>query len=187
MLVGALVLPLLLVVAPDASPSPAEPHHFGGQRSVGIIADAGFYSGVAAGVQLGTAQYGLHGTFGWLPVLVSAIERGPSSTRSTLKLFSTIQAGADLYALPFRTSAVADIGGSVGYRYNDLLGHGVGFAFQARVDLDATFAIHVIGGLTVYPDGRDRVVRETAGLASADFLFGSSFNIAANLGLLIFP
>lgn len=179
------ILSLLSFVALAVSSSPARADD--GQRSpaLGIAADIGFYNGVGAGGQVTAGMLGLRATAGWNLVLVTA---GDEAEVDSIHAFSTGQLNADLLLLPIQPRPGVQLGAALGYKYNTLLGHGVGLAFDAQLARSRSLSWHLIGGVAYYPSGDERV-RDREDLSGSDlnFPFGSGLQSGASFGITFHP
>ncbi len=165
---------------------PAKPRFDTSQRNLGFFADIGAYSGFGGGVRAGTRTAGVEGSYGWLPILI-ALQNTPADSPH-FEFFSTGQANAAVYWLFFKPGPRADAGLTLGWKYDTLLGHGAGVGGYAQVDLTRALALHVYGGLSIYPRGEPRL-RDTAAIPDdAGFAFPSpNFQLGAGGGLVLFP
>jgi hypothetical protein len=152
------------------------------------VVDVGPYTGGALGAQVGVSGLGLRASAGWNPLLVSTT--APDTLRtSSLHVFSTGQVNVDAFALPFRSASGALVGGSAGYKYNSVLGHGASVAFDAQLVRSRRVRWHFQAGVVYYPDGTERVSAERA-IPQGDhisFPFGARWQAGASIGLAVYP
>jgi hypothetical protein len=151
---------------------------------LGIVANAGLYSGIAAGVELDLRWIGARVSGGYLPLLVVTEQQGSGDI--DLEFFNTGQLNVDLFSLFFRPIPRSRVGLSAAYKYNSLLGHAGGLAFEAQIALGRVVALHLILGLAVYPEGEDRVEEELG--RALDYGFpGAILQGIANIGVVFYP
>jgi hypothetical protein len=120
-----------------------------GQRYFGLAANALTYHGFGLGVQAGTADVGINGAFGWVPVLIAVA----TNDDEPLQFFSTSQIAADAYAMFLHPRPNSGIGFSAGYRKNSLLGSGGAIGGTGYLEWSSALRIQVAGGLLIFPDG----------------------------------
>jgi hypothetical protein len=156
------------------------------RRGVAPLVQLGWYDGCAGGVQFDAGAIALRASFAYFPVILIVREDGFSAgSDSSLELLHSAQGNADFlwyFAAPGERSR---IGLSVGYRYNTLLLHGVGLAFQGDVTLSDSVRLLYTFGLSLHWQGSDRV-RDELGLtsdATFNFPFGAGFQGGAGVGL----
>src|SRR5688572_1974210 len=89
--------------AESATPAPSV-----GQRTLGVLASIGGYSGFGAGLQLGTPTVGLRLIAGWNPLLMTVEEPGDDSP--SIKFFSGWVASPDVYLSLFESKKGAHAG-----------------------------------------------------------------------------
>lgn len=147
---------------------------------VAVVADAGFVTGLAAGAQLELRWIGVRATAGYMPLLVALVttEGDPVD----FNFFNTAQLNLDLFSHFLEPRPGSRLGVALSYRYNTLLRHGAGAAFDALVSLRPRLALHVIAGLTYYPAGNERVEAAVGSFAEASFP-GPSVQGTASIGL----
>lgn len=159
---------------PPPSPREAPP-------LVALVGDAGFLTGVAAGAQLDLRRIGLRATAGYMPLLVALVTTEGETV--DFNFFNTAQLNVELFSLFLEPTPTARVGAALSYRYNTLLQHGAGAAFDALVTLRRRLALHVAAGLTVYPRGNGRVEREIGPFVEASFP-GPEVQGTASVGLV---
>ncbi len=124
--------------------------------------------GIGAGGQLRFGAFGLRASAGYQPLLFVVDRRVDDQDVGDLEFMSSGQLNLDVLLL-----SQAEMGASLGYRYNTLLGHGAALAFQSMFELwrqDFSFSIP----LMYYPEGTNQVLDEL-GLSSQykiNFPFG---------------
>jgi hypothetical protein len=115
--------------------------------------------GIGAGGQLRFGAFGLRATVGYEPLLFVVDRRVDDQDVGKFEFMSSGQLNFDVLLL-----SQSQLGASLGYRYNTLLGHGAALAFQSMFELwgqDFGFSIP----LMYYPEGTDEVLGEL-GLSS---------------------
>jgi len=173
--------------APAAAPAP-EPSAASGpaarpQGMVGVMLHLGAFTGMGAGVQIGTPAVGLRLSGGWEPTLLALTQ--PDGT-SKLKFYSSFLASPDLYVRLASPRSTLQLGAEVGYRYSTLLGSGVAVGGYAQVSL-GKLELLVNGGLLVFPSGETRL-KQKHDLSGYEFSFpGPNVNLGISVGLLFFP
>lgn len=180
-----LVAVLGLVMAADGSVARAQQPPPPSRREtpplVALVGDAGFLTGVAAGAQLDLRWIGLRATAGYMPLLVALVTVEGDAV--DFNFFNTAQLNVELFSLFLEPTPTARVGAALSYRYNTLLQHGAGAAFDALVTLRRRLALHVAAGLTVYPRGNARVERELGPFVEASFP-GPEVQGTASVGLV---
>jgi hypothetical protein len=137
----------------SASGPPAAEAFDTGQRNVAVIADFGFYSGSGLGARLGTPDFGIEATFGYLPILRSYV-RGNDVE---LKFASSYDVGPSIYWLFWRVNPRCSLGLLGSYKYDNLLGHGGGAGVVLQYELSRQWALRAIAGYVVFPDAESRL------------------------------
>lgn len=155
--------------ATGAPPRPSPP-------PVALVADVGLLTGIAGGAQLELGRVGLRATAGYLPLLVALLRLDEDPV--ALRFFHSAQLNLDLFSLFLQPTPAARLGLALSYRFNTLLRHGAGAAFDALVTLRRRLALHLGAGLTYYPAGHDRVA------AAGGPFRGSAFPGPALQGLI---
>lgn len=126
--------------------------------------------GVGAGGQLHSGWLGVRATLAYQP-LMFLVDRDPADKKfGSYQFSSSIQLNADALLM----SPDSEKGASLGYRYNDLLGHGASVAYQSMFDMwGERFSLSF--PVTYYPAASNRV-RDRFGIESnyhINFPFGA--------------
>jgi hypothetical protein len=135
------------------------------QRSFAILALAMPYDGFGFGVRALGPRIGLDLSAGFRPVLASYST--DASKFPELALISAYQLNAALYLGLYRPNLRTDLGVSLGYKYNTLLGHGVGAAFYLKRELGRHFAFLLFVGPAVFPRAEHAIRKQTGWLAGS--------------------
>lgn len=115
-----------------------------------------FADGFGAGGQLRLGAFGLRASVGYEPLLFIVDDDPQDRTFGDVEFSNSAQLNVDTLLF-----TKAEIGGSIGYRYNTLLGHGVAVAYQSMFDLwGQRFSFSI--PLMYFPDATDRVREEHA-------------------------
>src|SRR5215467_8969018 len=140
--------------------APVAPH-FGGQRTTGFGPTISLYSGLGGLVALGTSDVELWLSGGYMPVLIFANERNSTKDVRT-NYYTTAQANADVAIRVLHPSSRLDVFAMLGYKFNTVLGHGLGAGVAVRYDLSATVAALLqIWGFSIFPQATtDRLVTD---------------------------
>jgi hypothetical protein len=141
-----------------------------------------FGDGFGAGGQLRIDGFGLRATLGYEPLLFVMDDDPQDQTLGAIEVSHSGQLNLDSLLL----STKSEVGASVGYRYNTLLGHGVAVAFQSMFDLwrqRFAFSIPVM----YFPEGTERV-RDEYRLSSEykiNFPFGAGIQYGIGVAWLL--
>jgi hypothetical protein len=127
--------------------------------------------GIGGGGQLRSGPFGLRGTVAYQPLLFLVDADPADKTFGAFEFSNSFQLNVD--ALLVGTDS-EEQGGSIGYRFNDLLGHGISVAYQSAFDAwGQRFSLSF--PVTYYPSATQRV-RDKLDIASGDeinFPFGA--------------
>jgi hypothetical protein len=156
----AVLVSLLLAATAAAEPRPGP---------VAIVGQIGWYHGLAVGGELRLGNAGLRASGGANLIILTLVDADTYSL-SSIEVFGTGQLNADAY-LFFPLQGGADLGLSVGAKYNTLLGFGIGGAFEVRKQLRPRLGLGVSVGLVYYPDGADRLVEKEGFPPDVEFNF----------------
>jgi hypothetical protein len=127
--------------------------------------------GVGGGGQLRSGPFGLRATVAYQPLLFLVDADPADKTFGAFEFSNSFQLNVD--ALLVGTDA-EEQGGSVGYRFNDLLGHGISVAYQSAFDAWGQH-FNLSFPVTYYPSATQRV-RDRLDIASGyeiNFPFGA--------------
>lgn len=126
--------------------------------------------GVGGGAQLRSGVFGVRGTASYHPLFLLVDENPTDKKFGAYHFSNSIQFNLDVLLV----GAESDRGGSVGYRFNDVLGHGVTVAYQSAFEAwGQRFTLSF--PVTYYPKATSRV-RERLDIPSGDeinFPFGA--------------
>lgn len=127
--------------------------------------------GIGGGGQLRSGPFGLRGTVAYQPLLFLVDADPADKTFGAFEFSNSFQLNVD--ALLVGTDS-EEQGGSIGYRFNDLLGHGISVAYQSAFDAwGQRFSLSF--PVTYYPSATQRV-RDELDIASGyeiNFPFGA--------------
>jgi hypothetical protein len=127
--------------------------------------------GIGGGGQLRSGPFGFRATVAYQPLLFLVDADPADKTFGAFEFSNSFQLNVD--ALLVGTDA-EEQGGSVGYRFNDLLGHGISVAYQSAFDAwGQRFSLSF--PVTYYPSATQRV-RDKLDIASGyeiNFPFGA--------------
>jgi hypothetical protein len=135
-----------------------------------LVATLGWYSGAAVGGEFRLGPLGLRLTGGGNLTMLTVSDADDHEVDS-FHIFATGQGNADLYAYPIRLDNGLELGISAGARYNSLLGVGYGGALEGRRQLGPRTGLSASFGVTVFPDGEDRVIDKKDFPSDVDFNF----------------
>jgi hypothetical protein len=137
--------------------------------------------GIGAGGQLRFGAFGLRASAGYQPLLFVVDRRVDDQDVGEIEFMSSGQLNLDVVLL-----SQSEIGASLGYRYNTLLGHGAALAFQSMFELwqqDFSFSVP----LMYYPQGTNQVLDEL-GLSSeyhVNFPFGGGIQYGVGVAWVL--
>jgi hypothetical protein len=140
--------------------------------------------GAAAGAEVRIGPAGLRATAGvdLVPIILSDAD---SHQIDSIEVDGTWQLNGEVFLFPLRLENGTEIGFSLAIRHSDVLGNGGGAAVELRRQLRRRIGITVAGGLTVFPDGTERI-REDHDLGpevDVDYPFGADLHLGATVGL----
>jgi hypothetical protein len=132
--------------------------------------------GVGVGGQWRSGVFGLRGTVAYQPLLFLVDADPADKTFGAFEFSNSVQLNFDAMLVTTDTGQ----GGSLGYRFNDLLGHGISVAYQSKFDLwgqhfDLSFPV------TYYPGATGRV-RDKLGIDS-DYEINFPFGAGLQFGM----
>lgn len=125
--------------AEAAGDVPATKAHFGGQRSIGFGPAAGFYTGAGAAVVLDAAPVGLVISGGYFPVLIFG--NRVEGKAITFDYYGSEQISGDVLIGPLYRHKRVTIDFMFGYRYNTVLGSGIGVGARIAYDLSRVISL----------------------------------------------
>ncbi|MGH7440677.1 MAG: hypothetical protein ACRENE_33715 [Polyangiaceae bacterium] len=168
---------------PPASAPASEPRHFGSQRSLGFGPIVGLdVLGAAVGAQLDVV--GLWITGGYAPVFVFG-NRYDELRTFTADYYGSGQVGADVTLMLLHPTPKLDAGLLLGYRYNSVLAHGIGFGAIAVLDFTPSLAGFLLVEPEVFPDAQSQI--NAAGYPSDRQASLPALQGGASVGLLVYP
>jgi hypothetical protein len=132
--------------------------------------------GVGVGGQWRSGVFGMRGTVAYQPLLFLVDADPADKTFGAFEFSNSVQLNLDAMLVSTDTG----VGGSLGYRFNDLLGHGISVAYQSKFDLwgqhfDLSFPV------TYYPGATGRV-RDKLGIAN-DYEINFPFGAGLQFGM----
>jgi hypothetical protein len=138
--------------------------------------------GVGLGGQLRSGMFGVRATFTYQPLLFLVDADPADKTFGAFEFSNSAQLNIDVLLVGTATEK----GGSIGYRFNDLLGHGVTLAYQSTFDAwGQHFSLSF--PVTYYPGATGRV-RDKLGIASnyeINFPFGAGLQFGMGAALIL--
>ncbi|MFZ5892989.1 MAG: hypothetical protein ACOY0T_18150 [Myxococcota bacterium] len=162
-------------LAPVAAPAGAISH----QRHVALL-----LTGLASyglGASFATPNLGVELGFGYTPILAT-YSRDARDTPD-FHFISSFEFSAVPFFEFYRVSPRTTLGAAAGYRYNNVLEHGVQAALFIRYDLSPRWALHLFIGPLVYPRAEARIRKHeglpaggsvSSGIAALHGLFAAS-------------
>lgn len=137
--------------------------------------------GFGAGGQLRYEAFGLRATLGYEPLLFVVDDDPGDQTLGDIEFSHSAHLSLDTLLM-----TKSEVGASLGYRFNTVLGHGVAVAFQSMFDLwRQRFAFSI--PLMYFPKGTERV-RDEYGLSSdyrINFPFGAGIQYGIGVAWLL--
>jgi hypothetical protein len=175
---------LLLVVPAVARAEPARPED-PGQRVLGMVATVGFYDGAALGARAGGRHAGLEGSIAYAPVFSTYRTSGLLSTRPFY--IHAAQINLSVFVVVWR-GARAQVGVTLGYKWNSVLTHGIGAGIYANYELSKSWGARIIGGPVFFPGGA-RSVRDTSFIPGGGSVshYSTTIHSGLNFGLVWYP
>lgn len=171
----------LVVVAALASSAQADDSKY-----VGVKATLGVYDGIGAGVRVGDSRVGVQVIGAWQPLIVTS--KTDDLSTPDVDVYSTFQANADVYFLFSEPTPRSSIGLTAGYKGSTHLGHGGGLGFYVAIDAHQRTSYFLIGGVTWFPDGEERLRDKKDIPMDREFAFpGPAWNVGVNLGVDFAP
>jgi hypothetical protein len=160
----------------DAKSSEADPLTKGGQRNFAFGAQLGAYVPSGLSLQLGSPDVALGLSGGFMPIIFN------EKPNSIGFLVSGEAEGALLIRLA-NVAGTTPMGLRLGYRYNTVLGHGIGLGGYAERRLTKVVALVGSYGLTIYPNAFDGIRDEGHDPFGAAGVIGGGLSV----GLLFYP
>jgi hypothetical protein len=168
---------------PDLSSEQSEPALH--QRNIGLLATVGTFQGFGAGMRLGSPAIGVQGTFGW----TFTLQRVTHEDDATEFLFrGGYMASGDVYVRAYESKTHSAAGLLLGYRYFNVLGHGIAVGGYGLLRLHGAVDGFIQGGAILFPDGESRLRRLEQLGNQPDFDWpGPRFTTHLNVGAFLFP
>jgi hypothetical protein len=110
---------------------------------------------VGAALLARAAPIGLLLSGGYMPLLIFGNDSASDALR--VNYYSSAQLNADLAIGPLSRHAKADLSLLLGYRYNSVLGHGVGAGIAIELWLSESVAATVLAGPSLFPSAQSRL------------------------------
>lgn len=147
------------VARPEPTPiSPVSEASAPARGPFALLLSVGFYSGMGAGVRVGTPDVGLNAMAGWQPMLVVLNQGGTSRDFS---FYSTFQVTPEVYVRVYSPKPATHLGLLGGYRYNSFVGHGGGFGGYLQIPLgQSAIDLNVSWAVSFFPGGEDAAKRD---------------------------
>lgn len=181
-MVAAMLVRALVMLAALAATARADSYSL-----FAVEATFGVYDGIGAGVRVGDARVGVHLIGAWQPLFVTS-QSGDLVPEPRIDVYSTVQANADLYVLFSEPTPRSSIGLTAGYKGSNILGHGGGIGFYATIDAHKQVSYFIMGGVTWFPQGEDRLREKKSIPDDRELTFpGPAFNAGANFGIAFSP
>jgi hypothetical protein len=152
---GAAFPAAALSIALLAAASPASATEDTPVRSFAIGPIAGVYSGFGAAALLRAEPVGLWLSGGYMPLLIVGSESTSNATR--FNFHSSVQMNADAVIGPVSRRGHTDLSLVVGYRYNSVLGHGVGAGIAIEIGIAEHWAATVLVGPSIFPSAESHL------------------------------
>lgn len=170
------------LAADDARPDAAR---LAGQRSFGFGPTVGVWSGIGAVAGGGgeTLKAWLSG--GYAPVLVFANARTPDKA-IRFNAYSAYQLNGDIELVLARRPRL-EIGALLGYKFNNVIGHGGGAGLDLRYDIGPKVALGIAAGLAVFPSAKHRLDTNYAYPTDRNPGVTPALQGGANFGLIFYP
>jgi hypothetical protein len=124
-------------------------------RSLAVGPIAGIYSGFGAAALLRAEPVGLWLSGGYMPLLIVGSESTSNATQ--FDFHSSVQVNADGVIGPVSRRGRTDLSLVVGYRYNSVLGHGVGAGIAIEIGIAAHWAATVLVGPSLFPSAESHL------------------------------
>ena len=141
-----------------------------GRRRLNPLVIFSAADGLGVGAQVRSGVFGLQGSVAYQPLLFLVDKDPADKTFGAFEFANSIQLNVDAMLVGVQS----ETGGSIGYRFNDLLGHGVTLAYQSVFEMWGEH-FNLSFPVTYYPAATSRV-RDRLGIASGyeiNFPFGA--------------
>jgi hypothetical protein len=181
------VAPLIAVLACGAGvrAEPVPVAWEAAQRSIGVGATIGVWSGIGGIVGGGGDRVKGWLSGGYAPVLVFANARTPDKA-VRFNAYNGYQLNGDLEIVAMKR-ARTEVGILLGYKFNSVIGHGGGAGVGVLYDLGPKIALDLSGGVAIFPAAKDRLDRNFAYPTDRSPGLTPVIQGGANLGLIFYP
>lgn len=169
----------------DAGSTTAEParEKVISRYDISPLVFAGFAEGVGGGLQLDASIFALRGSFTYMPLIAGVGENSEGDTES-VEVLHSYQVNADLLMFLWAPNADARLGVSGGYRYHDVLSHGIGWGLQGEVDVAKHATLVFSLSTSFFPEGNTRALDALGNPnEDVDFVQGPSFMSGVGIGM----
>jgi hypothetical protein len=144
--------PHAVVDSGQTTPEQRPPALDGGRKRVNPVVLFSAADGVGVGGLVRSGVFGLQGTVAYQPLLFLVDKDPADKTFGAFEFANSIQLNVDAMLV----GAQSETGGSIGYRFNNLLGHGVTLAYQSVFEMwGEHFSLSF--PVTYYPAATSRV------------------------------
>jgi hypothetical protein len=174
-----------------STPAHAEPTegdvtapHFGGQRQLGLGPLVGSWSGAGLSACAGLGPVKVWASGGYLPLLIFGNATADKAVR--FNYYGSYQLGGDV-AVRVRDHDRVGLDLRLGYRFNSVLGHGGSAGVGVLYDLSRRVGLDFSAGLSIFPSGRDRLVREQGYPLDRTPALTPDLQAGGNVALVIYP
>jgi len=157
----------------------------GAQRSFGLGATIGVWSGMGAIVGGGGERVKGWLAGGYAPVLVFANARTPDKA-IRFNAYNGYQLNGDLEIVVMKRPRT-EVGVLLGYKFNSVIGHGGGAGVGVLYDLGPKIALDLTGGVAIFPSAKDRLDRDFAYPTDRSPGLTPAIQGGANIGLIFYP
>ena len=147
---------------------------------------AGLSSPLGLALRVGAPELSLETVAGFTPLYLVFYPHG-DTTQEVVKLLMPLEVTPQLviHAVTFKDGIRG--AARLGYRYNDLLGHGVALGGQIEKRVTRKLLVEALFGVNYYPKGSDRV-RDKYGFGDGNYGFPPpSFSYGFSVGALLYP
>jgi hypothetical protein len=149
-----------------------------------LVAELGWRSGAAIGAELRAGSVGARLTGGGNLIMLS-VQDADSHELDSFEIFGTGQVNGEVFAFPIHLDSGTELGLSLAYRYNSLLGSGYGGGFEAQRRVGERSTLRVSAGITYYPDGDDRLMDREEFPDDVDFNFPLGASLQGGLDIAL--
>ena len=144
---------------------------------------AGNAEGLGAGLQLDASIFALRGSFAYMPMF-AGVGEDEQGNAETIEVLHSYQVNADLLVFFWAPNAVSRIGVSGGYRYNDVLDHGIAWGLQIEADVAKHSTVVLSLSTAFFPEGNEGALDALGNPnEQVDFVAGPTFQSGIGIGL----